>query len=229
MTAGEITHVLSFVVEALTFVCFRQPTSTSTVLTYPVPPFTTVRGLVANCIGRPRDDFSLQEAMAIGIEPVRHGTKNRELARLLKFNDPPKTFKRYFPSSPMFKEFLSKPVFRIYLFGSHELLQEIHSRVLDPERPLYLGQSDDLADISEVQPPSQVVEVQNNVVHSVVEGIGEGGTAVKLPYRFGADGNTLIYAGAPPHIFSVPLTAQGIRFSTPKAVYRVGDRYVAAY
>jgi len=37
--------------EVLYFVTFRKPASTSLILTYPIPPFTTIRGMIANALG----------------------------------------------------------------------------------------------------------------------------------------------------------------------------------
>jgi CRISPR-associated protein Cas5h len=247
-------QVMSFRLEGLYFVCFRQPASTSTVLTYPVPPFTALRGLIANCLGRVRrvingnvlvDDLDLQTEIKIGIELLRRGSKNRELAKLLKFM--PKDLKpaerkhleeqyghstyyeRDFPSSPIFKEFLVQPAFQIYLIGNADMIQEIHTKLSDPERPIYLGQSDDLADIYDLTPPQSVEEVEAEVCHTIFEGIGEGCELLKLPYAFDEQGNTLRYAGQSPHVLSLPFELKPAKLPQPMKVYKVNERYVAAY
>lgn len=247
-------QVTSFCLEGLYFVCFRQPTSTSTVLTYPVPPFTALRGLVANCLGRGRrtvggnvliDDGDLRSEVKIGIELLRRGSKNRELAKLLKFM--PKDLKpaerkqleaqyghsnfyeRDFPSSPIFKEFLVRPAFRIYLVGSVEVIREVHTKLSDPERPLYLGQSDDLADIYDVTPPQQAEEVEADLCHTLFEGIGEGCELLKLPYAFDELGESLRYAGQPPYVLSLPFDPKPAKLPRPMRMYKVDGRYVATY
>jgi CRISPR-associated protein Cas5h len=236
-------QILSFCLEGLYFVCFRQPTSTSTVLTYPVPSFTALRGLVANCMGRPRravevgknsvnllvDDLDLQAEVKMGIELLRRGSKNRELAKLLKFNGQGSVYQREFPSSPIFKEFLTRPAFRVYLVGSAEILQQIHAKLLEPERPLYLGQSDDLVDIYDVTAPQPVEEIEAEMCHTLFEGVGEGCELIKLPYAFDEKGERLRYAGQPPHVLSLPFEPKPAKLPKRMRLFKVGDRYVAAY
>jgi len=57
------------------FACFRKPTSTSLVLTYPVPPFTTIIGMVANALGYSRPKYfegivKLQEVLWLNLRPL---------------------------------------------------------------------------------------------------------------------------------------------------------------
>ena len=75
---------LKFRVEGIYFVSFRKPTTTALSLTYLLPPFTTLRGLIANALGLPRDSFEIQEWFKIGIRPDGRPQKNKEMAKLLK-------------------------------------------------------------------------------------------------------------------------------------------------
>ena len=61
---------ITFLLECPYFCCFRKPTSTSIITTYPIIPFTTLRGIISNAMGFPRNDFVLQDKIIIGIVPV---------------------------------------------------------------------------------------------------------------------------------------------------------------
>ena len=50
-----------FQLNTLYFTTFRKPTSTSLILSYTVPPYTTLRGLLSNALGKKRDDYSVQD------------------------------------------------------------------------------------------------------------------------------------------------------------------------
>jgi len=72
------------------FACFRRPTSTSLMLTYPVPPFTTVVGMIANALGISRPVYfegiaKLQELLWLNLRPLLlSGRPSRETVRMLK-------------------------------------------------------------------------------------------------------------------------------------------------
>mgnify|MGYP001133041196 CR=1 FL=1 len=185
-------HGLAFNLECPYFSCFRRPTSTSLILTYPVPPYTTIRGLLANALGLARNDFSLQDKLSIGIRPLRWGQANRELAKILKLKGFDKTRITSFPSSPMFRYFLVNSAYTIYLGGDEQLLEEIKDALRNPSRPLYLGQSDDLVDVKVFS----VIKIERKLsreVHSVFPGIKDNCEILKLPYKF-QDEETLIYS-----------------------------------
>lgn len=150
-------HGLIIDIEVPYFACFRKPTATSVVMTYPVPPFTTIIGLVANALGIPRQRYFegiswLQERLKLNVrslKPLERPT--RELAKILKLVGEAREELRpvSFPSSPMYKYMLIRPSFRIYLAGEEKgFLEEIAAALGNPQRPLYLGQSDDMADVS---------------------------------------------------------------------------------
>jgi len=173
---------LKFRVDCPYFVTFREPTSTSLILSYVIPPYTTIRGMISNALGLPRDDLRVQDWFKIGIKPLGF-EKCREMAKILKLKGTGKKYERTFPSSPMFREFLVEPSYEIFLVGDEERIKEVHSALLNPKRPLYLGGSDDLVDI-EVFEPVEVEEVEAKEVWSVVEGVYEGCIVEKVPYKF---------------------------------------------
>lgn len=174
---------LTFDVEMPYFSTFRKASSTSLMLSYIIPPFTTIRGLLSNAMGLARDDLYLQNKIKIGIAVKQFGEKNVEMAKILKLKEMPGIRTVAFPSSPMFREFLVNPIYSIYLGGEPEIIETIYEALIQPNRPLYLGQSDDLVEII-LDAPIDIPEIESKEVWSVVEGIVPGAIVEKVPYRF---------------------------------------------
>jgi CRISPR-associated protein Cas5h len=176
---------LSFTLDVPFFACFRKPTATSTIISYPVPPFTTIRGLLASCLGWvPRDSLFLQGKVVIGIKPTNAIEVNTEFAKVLKGISREKTlFKRTFPSSPMWRQFLVGPKYQIFISGDEEILADLKTTLVDPQRPLYLGQSDDFVMIDEVS-QFETDRTATREVDSALEGVYPGCEIVTLPYRY---------------------------------------------
>ncbi len=143
---------LEFKLDALYFASFRRSVSTSLILSYITPPYTTLRGLIANALGMKRDDYSIQDWAKIGISSPENLNKSREIAKILKLKGTGGTYNKVFPSSPIFREFLIAPTYRIYLAGEKDKIDCISSALQQPKRPLYLGTSDDLIDIEVSRP-----------------------------------------------------------------------------
>ena len=173
---------LKFRLNGLYFTTFRVPTSTSLIFTYLIPPYTTIRGLISNALGLPRDDLRVQDWFKIGIKPL-HIEKSREMAKILKFKGGEKKFLRKFPSSPVFKEFLVEPSYEIFIVGEKDKIEKVYLALLNPKRPLYLGGSDELVDL-DIDEPVEVEEIELDKISSVVEGVYEGCVVQKVPYKF---------------------------------------------
>ena len=164
------------------FAAFRKPTSTSLILTYIIPPYTTIRGMFSNAMGLPRDDLRIQKWFKIGIKLI-HTDKSRELAKILKLKGTGKTYQKTYPSAPVFREFLVEPKYEIFVVGERDEIAQLYHSLRDPERPLYLGSADDLADL-EISELIEVEETEMKETWGVVEGIYEGCIVEKVPYRF---------------------------------------------
>ena len=146
--------------------------------------------MISNALGLPRDDLSVQEWFKIGIKTVNSDfEKSRELAKLLKLKGTGKKYQRDFPSSPMFREFLVESSYEIFLVGDADKVGVVHSALLSPKRPLYLGGSDEMVDVY-VFEPVEVEELETEEIWSVVEGIHEGCVVEKVPYKFIMVGKT---------------------------------------
>ncbi len=174
---------LKFRLEGLYFTTFRKPTSTSLIMSYAIPPYTTIRGLISNALGLKRDDLSVQDWMKIGIKPLNFSDRSRETAKMLKLKGTGATHLRVFPSSPMFKEFLVSPAYEIYLAGEDDKINRIYNALLQPARPLYIGASDDLADI-EPSKPIEINSINAKEISGVLEGVHEKCFVENLPYKF---------------------------------------------
>ena len=79
---------LSFELETPYLVNFRKPFSTITILSYSFPPYTTIRGLLANSLGLERDDYSLQDRFKVSLKPLNEPSRcqNMVLMKKLKSN-----------------------------------------------------------------------------------------------------------------------------------------------
>ncbi len=170
--------------EVLYFSTFRKPSSTSLILTYSIPPYTTIRGMISNTLGLQRDDYSLQEEIKIGIAVIDLGFKNTEMAKILKLKENKNHPVRDYPSSPMFREYIVNPKYKIYLGGNEDIINRIYNALKSPERPLYLGQSDDIVDLS-IRPPININGIETNRFDSVIdEAIVPNSVIERIPYKF---------------------------------------------
>ena len=177
----------SFELEAPYFSTFRVPTSTSLILTYSIPPFTTIRGLISNALGLPRDDLTIQDKVKLGIMPLKLGEKNVEMAKILKLKEQPGKRSANYPSSPLFRQFLFNPKFRVYVGGEDKDIIEIYNALIEPKRFLYLGQSDELVDIK-ISDYYCIKETVTTKLDSCTAGILPDAQVEKLPYKFNFDG-----------------------------------------
>lgn len=178
------------------FACFRKPASTSVIITYPVPPFTTVIGMIANALGISRPNYldavqHLQNILWLNLRPLAAVQRpSREMAKILKLVGkekeqwPPTSF----PSSPMHKYFLLQPSYRFFVASEKsEAINEIVNALRCPKRPLYLGQSDDMV-IVKVIWEGKVEQVESRQAWGLVlgshEGNGQRTELLRLPIGF---------------------------------------------
>lgn len=91
---------LSFVLETPYIVNFRKPYSTITLLTFPFPPFTTIRGLIANAMGMGdlkdnRDNYNEDLSdLEISIKPLNSSCKFLDMVLMKKLKPPADAKKR---------------------------------------------------------------------------------------------------------------------------------------
>lgn len=213
---------LRFTVEGLYFTTFRKPVTTALIVSYSIPPFTTIRGLLSNALGLRRDDLRLQEWIRIGMRVVGNAEKSSEMAKILKLNKQVNVFTRHFSSSPMFREFLVQPVYEIFLGGEEEKIREICSALKNPARPLYIGTSDDLVDIGENLTPMDIEPIFSREITGILEGIHENAFVEKIPYKFHMEKKRVSIEYK---VVSIPENGV-VRPREPVKAYRFGDEVV---
>ena len=212
-------------IEVLYFSTFRKPNSTSLILSYSIPPFTTIRGMVSNALGLQRDDYFLQKEIKIGISVVNSGFKNTEMSKILKLKENKNHAIRDYPSSPMFREYIVNPEYKIYLLGNEDIINWIHKYLVFPERPLYLGQSDDIVDVKSSK-PLDVYEIESNRMHSITDELMIPNSIIeKLPYKFYKEKEKYKIKYK---IVSIPKNLP-IDLSQKRKVYRFADKNVQMF
>lgn len=214
---------ITFLLECPYFCCFRKPASTSTMTTYPVIPFTTLRGLVANAMGLPRNDFVLQDKMTIGIVPLSSPFIFTELAKILKLKEGEKRERpQTYPSSPMYKELLVDVKMRIYLgIEDEDYFNLVINAMSNPARPLYIGQSDDMVIVSDVKSFDIIKKGTTLSLKGIILGIHNDCELVRLPYKF-KDLSTLENTD----VFSIPKPNKPIAVKEPVDCYYFGEEGV---
>lgn len=165
------------------FACFRMPMSTSVILTYPVPPFTTIIGMIANALGISRPDYFkgiswLQRVLWLNLRYIMPFQRpSYELAKVLKMKKEEgreRPVRARFPSSPMYKYFLVKPSYRLFVAcENYEVAERIIEALNYPKRPLYLGQSDDMVVVTVVW-SGEVEQVKSQEAYGLLQGLYEG-------------------------------------------------------
>lgn len=90
-----------------------------------------------------------------------------------------------YSTSPMKRRVMLDADFTIYVASDNEkLISKLRDKLISPERPLYLGPSDSMADVYGISTISNIEKQKTLVSHSVCTGIHSNGTVTKLPYKF---------------------------------------------
>ena len=214
------------------FACFRKPTSTRLMLTYPVPPFTTIVGMIANALGVSRPQYfeciaELQKLLWLNLRPITPSQRpSRELAKILKLVGEEREQRQptSFPSSPMHKYFLIRPAFRFFVASENkEAISEIAAALRQPQRPLYLGQSDDMV-VVEVVWQGEVSPTESDQAWAMLIGArendGQSVELLRLPLAFASE-RQLLYSP----LLSLP-TWFPFQLPSPEPMWRFGNETV---
>lgn len=192
---------LRFRLETPYLVNFRKPFSTISILSYPFPPYTTIRGLLANALGLKVDDYSLQEKFEISLKPLSVAERTQDMV-LMKKSKPPANAKNIkelikkldesglseltdkekklyeqlkkpqSTSAPFVKEFITPITCSIYVLGGEKDLNALKQALENPARPLYIGASDDFVVICDIK-TVDAVETKSDEIDSIVRINGE--------------------------------------------------------
>ena len=167
--------------------------------TYELPPVTTLQGMLYAALGRPslllqsgrqrtmdkstydaEREFRafVEEECRFGIRVIDSGTEHTGLRKLHKKtrSEDEREFLTYVTNL----ETLISPTYRIYVTGPDELLSEFAAALRDPERLLYLGRSDDLVDIRDVEQTTATYVEESATVDCAIPGAGDNPTMLPV-------------------------------------------------
>lgn len=179
---------------------FTKAASMNSRPTYELPPVTTLQGMLYAALGRPsllmQDHHSrrtmekstfnaerefreyVQEECRFGIRITESGTTQESLRNLHKkaTSDADEAFMTYVTNV----ETLISPTYRMYVTGPQDLLGDFADALVDPERLLYLGRSDDLVDIRDVDQTTAEKVEQQTTIDCAISGAGEDPTMLPV-------------------------------------------------
>ncbi len=208
----------SFEIEGVGLTSFRKIGASAIHNTYSVPPPTTILGLLSNALGLERDDLSLQgKNIRVSVMPIRNKEKTQSLVKMFQVKN------RLLIPSIFIKEYLVEPRYKIFLFGDENIIKELHEALIDPKRPLYLGDSDNMAIIFNLSPIGDVDEnAKSKVINSWVRGIVCNSCEIcKLPTKFEKKRVWSVYT----ELYSIPINEK-IEEDEDITCYKIGDEYV---
>jgi len=188
---------LKFKLETPYLVNFRKPFSTITLLSYPFPPYTTIRGLLANALGLERDDYSLQDRFEISLKPLMTPERTQDIVLMKKLKSNLKSKENAIikkldenkgdlsvlsceekeiyeglkhirsTSAPFVKEFITPISCNIYVLGEENNINDLKCAMENPLRPLYIGASDDFVITSDIKIVN-AIETKNTEIDSII-------------------------------------------------------------
>lgn len=162
--------------------------------TYPVPPVTTIQGLLYAAMGRPsllrpnnlpnsvrdrEEEFRdrVQTTVAFGQRVLDEGIVTNGLWSKQKRSRSGDTG---YLRSPAQRESVIQPSYRVYIGGPADLLDTFAAALRDPQRLLYLGHSDGLVQISDVTRTVATLVTDSARLECVVPGPGENPTLLPV-------------------------------------------------
>ncbi len=127
---------------------FRSPYAANVHLTYSVPPPTTLKGMLAAAMGYPSDYLGPLADLPVGVGIEDQGERIETLSRIIKWD-----WRNYSKSRfrmLVVREKIVNPSYSLYLRGPEDLLLEIAASLSNPFFPLFLGESDDVVEVTDV-------------------------------------------------------------------------------
>lgn len=179
---------------------FRDPLTSNLHRTFPVPPPTTLYGLIAAALGLSQDDQSYRPAMRFAIAIDQAGELVETYSKWMKAAEGPKGAadveardamrlrgvltpdESIWISTPIIRQKLIQPIFTVGILCQPEIAQEIAEAIRRPAFPLCLGESDDVVDVEQLG--LQIPQPTTAPATGVISGVQEGGTLASLPCRF---------------------------------------------
>ncbi|WP_194174869.1 CRISPR-associated protein Cas5 [Desulfofundulus thermobenzoicus] len=156
--------ILAATLEVPFWCSFRVPYTINVHFTYPVPPITTLYGLVACAFGYPADHLAPLEGLLFGIGIQEEGRLVETYSKIIKWD---RRDLRNQMRTLVMKQKLHQPVYRMYICGPAGMMMRLAGALESPHFPLYLGESDDLVEVRDVA-LYPVCPVEASILHSCV-------------------------------------------------------------
>jgi CRISPR-associated Cas5-like protein len=208
MTSGDeddVVRVLRATLDVPVEASFHKAGAMNSLPTYRVPPIPTLQGLLYAALGRPslllsastsgsisnetrsdEESFrqSVRDECRFGVRIIEPGDTHIGLRKRHKALD---RGEKSYVGYPTQAETLIEPTYRMYVGGPVDRLETFASALRDPERLLYLGRSDDLVDIRDVETIRVEHHAESTRVECVIPGPGDDPTLlpVEPDYRDG--------------------------------------------
>lgn len=207
-----MVELLCFDLDVPYWTSFTNPIMMNRYKTYKVPPPTAILGLLCNAFGLPQqetlEEFSerqqreifrnalgqnltfveFRDSVEIYILVLKFGEVVVSYSNILKIDSHNPGNKPYYLHTPLLREKIIQPRFRVLMKSSKAMLERIATQLQAPKRPLYLGESDDLIVIAKPFSKWIVDDAKENItqgiVAEVVKGIHGNAELEQLPIRF---------------------------------------------
>lgn len=184
---------------------FRDPSSSNVHRTFPVPPPSTLYGVVAAAIGLGQDDYSRRGEMRFAVAIERAGETVETYSKWMKGAEAsPKDANQrqawevmrqrgilapdesVWISTPLIRQKIVQPVFVVGILCAEETAAEISRALEHPFFPLCLGESDDPLDVEILG--TQVPAPTKLPATGVLSGVQPDGILASLPTHFHSAG-----------------------------------------
>jgi len=215
--------ILKATLEVPYWCSFRVPTAVNVHPTYPVPPITTIYGLLACAMGWPADDYTYLSEMEIGLILVQKGERIEGYNKIIKWDRRDREMRTL-----LMRHKLIQPIYQFFVKGEETLLKDLYHALKNPCFPLYLGESDDVVEVKDIE-LFPLVEIETGEVDSILpQGYGRPTNQVELvflPTKFLMEekGKKRIWSGVDYKGYYI---ADKIRVEEPVAAYLVGEQRV---
>lgn len=186
---------------------FRDPVSSNVHRTFPVPPPSTLYGLLAAALGLPQDDYSRRNEVRFAVAIENAGELVETYSKWMKAAEDPLAKAKadqkaeveaalearrargeltpdlaIWTSTTLIRQKLIQPIWVVGVLCSQIMADEIVAALRAPHWPLYLGESDDPVDLEVLGMAAP--QPTRAAATGTLGGIHAGGLLASLPTRF---------------------------------------------
>ena len=202
---------------------FRHPQKVNVHITYPIPPPTTLYGMLNAARGKPQDWNADRDNWQISLIIESKGKYLETFSKIFKPSRAEKEGDGIFDRTILMRQKRIKVHYTIYLKSDEPLLIEAKQALRAPHWPLYLGESDDVVDV--ISPrivECQPTEVQQ--VHSIIPGFVEGCELLNMPFQFISPSKNQWQMQR--QIYSIPPEGESVILNKSRVAYPIEGRNI---